>query len=102
TAKFAGLTASIVMKVEGNYLLNGTSSAWTEQPQLTVGTPKHFDVNIPSTFSKLSTDPRFTITPTSGTRVTVNPISITTAGNPANLTFTTPAGQKKTIIFFIR
>ncbi len=101
TAKFAGLTDSIVMKAEGNYLLNGSSSAWTEQPQVYIGTTKEFNVNIPSTFSKNS-DPRFDINTTSGTRVVVTPKSPTTAGNPANLKFTTPAGQTRTVIFFIR
>jgi len=101
TAKFAGLTDSIVMKVEGNYLLNGTSSAWDEQPQIYIGNTKEFNVNIPSTFSKNS-DPRFDINTTSGTRVVVTPISPTPANNPARLTFTTPAGQQKTVIFIIR
>lgn len=101
TAKFAGLTASIVMKVEGNYLLNGTSSAWTEQPQISIGSTKQFSVNIPSTFSKNS-DPRFNISTTSGNSVIVTPVSPTPANNPANLIFTTPAGQKKTVIFFIK
>lgn len=101
TAKFAGLTDTVVMKVEGNYLLNGTSSAWDEQPSIYIGNTKEFNVNIPSTFSKNS-DPRFDINTTSGTRVIVTPKSPTPAGNPARLTFTTPAGQQETVIFFIR
>jgi len=101
TATFAGLTDSITMKAEGNYLLDGSGSNWTAQPTLYIGTPKSFNVNIASTFSKESGDPRFTISPTFGSRVTVNPILHTVADNPGRLSFETPAGQKRTIIFFI-
>lgn len=103
TATFAGLTDSITMKAEGKYILDYSESNWTANPTLYVGTPRTFNVNIPSTFSKASsTDPRFTISPTFGNNVTVTPISYTVADNPASLSFETPAGQKKTIIFFIR